>query len=204
MLQLVDGTLLPEGRIIKAAEYQAVLDGEAVIADAHRQAAEILAKAELEYAARKQQGYDDGLQEGRLEMAEKMLDTVASSVDFLSSLESRVVQLVTRVVRKILGDMQQPDRITAVVRNALAVARNETRVTLRVCPGDLETVQDRLREIMQPYPAINFLDVMADSRLRADGCVLETDIGVVDASLDVQLEAIEKSLLKSVSGSANP
>ena len=41
---------------------------------------------------------------------------------------------------------------------------------------------------------------IADSRLSDGGCILETDVGVVDASIDVQLQAIENSLSKSLSG----
>jgi type III secretion protein L len=51
---------------------------------------------------------------------------------------------------------------------------------------------------MQTFPKIQFLDVQADSRLSANGCVLETEIGVVDATLETQLKAIEKALIRSM------
>ena len=200
MLRLNRQELLPEGPIIRAAEFQTIMDAEAVIADAQRRAAQIIAEAERRYEERKQQGYEDGMDEGRMEMAEKMLDTVASSVDYVSSLEANVVKLVTKCLRRIIGEVPQPDRITAVARHALAVARNESRVTLRLHPSDVDTLKARLDEITKPYPSINFVDVVGDSRLSADGCVLETEIGVVDASLDVQLKAIEASLAKAVTG----
>ena len=200
MLQLNRQKLIPEGPIVRAAEFQTVLDAEAIIADAEHRAAQIVADAERKYEERKQQGYEDGMNEGRMEMTEKIIDTVASSVDYVSSLEESVVHLVTKSLRKILGEVPQPDRITTIARHALAVARNESKVTLRLHPNDVDTVQDRIDEIMKPYPSINFIDVVGDSRLSADGCVLETEIGVVDASLEVQLAAIEGSLAKAVTG----
>ena len=38
--------------------------------------------------------------------------------------------------------------------------------------------------------------MVADRRLSAGGCILETEIGVVDASIEVQLKALERSLAK--------
>ena len=40
--------------------------------------------------------------------------------------------------------------------------------------------------------------VLPDDRLAEDGCVLETEIGVVDASIQTQLRAIEKALINSL------
>ena len=200
MLRLKEFDLQPESVVIPREEFAAVLDAEAIIAEAREQAAKIVSDAEQVYEQRKLDGYEDGINEGRLEMSMKMIDTVASSVDFLSSLEASAVKLVTKSIKKVLGEIPQPDRITTVVKNAVAVARNEPKVICRVCPSDVETVKSRLAEIMQPYPSINFIDVVPDTRLQEDGCVLETDIGVVDASVDVQLKAIEQSLQERVTG----
>jgi type III secretion protein L len=121
-------------------------------------------------------------------------------VEYLSSLESKVVELVLKCLKKVLGEMPPEERVTAVVRNALAVTRNEAKVTIRVCPGDKETVESRINEIIKPYPGIRMIDVVADLRLSPDGCVLETEIGVVEASLEGQIQAIENSLSRSVTG----
>jgi type III secretion protein L len=67
-----------------------------------------------------------------------------------------------------------------------------------VAPAQADWQKSRLATIMQTFPKIQFLDVQADSRLSANGCVLETEIGVVDATLETQLKAIEKALIRSM------
>ena len=200
MLQLNDNTLAPGGKILPAAEYQAYLDAQGIIAAAQQQAQQIIADAHKEYEAQKQQGFQDGLDEGRMEMTMKMVDSVAKSVDYFSELENQMVDLVAKAVKKIIGEMDSRERIVAVVRHALAVARNQAKVTIRACPAEVEILQEKLADIMRPYPAINFIDIVPDSRLAEGGCILETDIGVVDATVDVQLKAIEESLAKSLAG----
>ena len=198
MLQLNDNSLAADGKIVPGEQYQAYLDAQGIIAAAQAQAKQIVADAEREYEAQKQQGFEDGMTEGRMEMAEKMVDSVAKSVDYFSDLEDRMVELVVKALKKVVGEMDARERIVAVVRHALAVARNQAKITIRACPAEVEVLQERLADIMRPYPAINFIDIVPDSRLTEGGCILETDIGVVDASIDVQLQAIERSLAKSL------
>ena len=200
MLQLNDNSLAADGKIIPAEQYQAYLDAQGIIAAAQEQAAQIIADAQQEYEAQKLQGFEDGMTEGRLEMAEKMVDSVAKSVDYFSDLEDRMVDLVAKALKKIVGEMDARERIVAVVRHALAVARNQAKITIRACPAEVEVLQERLADIMRPYPAINFIDIVPDSRLDEGGCILETDIGIIDASIDIQLRAIEQSLAKSLAG----
>ena len=200
MLQLTEPTIVPENGVIKAHEYTAILDAEAIIADAQERAAQIRREAEDEFEKRRQEGFDAGMVEGQMEISEKMMDTIAASVDYLSSLESSVVDIVTKSLRKILGDLSPTDRITSVVQNALAMARTQSKVTVRVSPADLESVRSRLDEITTPYPTITFVDVVSDSRLESGGCILETAIGVVDAGVETQLKAIESALSRSVTG----
>lgn len=200
MLRLNVPDIQPDSPVIRGADYAAFVDADAIIADAQQKAEQIVQQAEAKFEERRQAGYEQGLTEGRAEMAEKMMDTIASSVDFLSGLETRVVGLVSKSLQKILGEMDRQERVTSVVRNALAVTRNESKVTVRVHPDDLDTVQQRMDDIMKPYPGIKYIDVVSDSRLDRDGCILETEVGVVDASLDVQLATIQTSLARTVNG----
>ena len=59
-----------------------------------------MADARTEYERQKQQGYEDGLTEGKLEMAEKMVDSVGRTVDYFAGLEKRIVELVVKATKK--------------------------------------------------------------------------------------------------------
>lgn len=200
MLQLNKSMLVPDKKVIPAGEYQAYLDAEAIIVEAKKQAEQIIAAAHEEFEVQKKEGFEEGVMEAKLEMAEKMIDSVAKSVDYFQGLEGKLTDLVVKALRKVVGEMDQRERIVAVVRNSLAVARNEQKVMVRVCPEEVPFLQESLTEIMRAYPTINFIDIVPDGRLNPGGCILETDIGIVDASIDVQLKVIEKSLSKYMTG----
>ncbi len=201
MLELKDLEKLkiePGRKVIKAAELETVLDAQAILDAARAEAQRIVDGAQAEFERQSKAGYEDGMTAGRMEIAERMIDSVAKTVNYVSSLERSVVDLVMKAMRKILGEMPDRERVVQVVRSALAVARTQRNVTVRVNPEEAEHVREQLAQITKPYPGVHFLEVAADVRLAKGSCLLESEVGVVDASLDVQLKAIENSLARTL------
>jgi type III secretion protein L len=109
-----------------------------------------------------------------------------------------VAGLVIQCLEKVIGEMDDQDLILRIVRSGLAVTRNEHRVMVRVCDAELEWVKDAVSRLLQSHPGINALDIVADSRLKKGACIIESELGVVDASLDTQLEALRRAIAKRI------
>lgn len=187
--------LSPGLKILKAADYATLLEAEDVVARARAEAARMAEAAREAYEAEKQRGYADGLAEGKMEMAERMMDNVAAGVDYLEGLEATIVNLVMNAMHKIIDGFDDKERVVGVVRKALSYARSQKRVVLRVCPEDAEIVQVELASLLRDYPGIGILDVATDPRLSKGACVLESELGLIDAGLDVQMAGIRKAFL---------
>ena len=89
-------------KIVKADEYSAVLEAGDLIKAAQKQADEIIQAAQRTYEQRYQQGYDDGVEAGKMENALKMMETVVASVEFIANIEKTVVSVVNQSVKKII------------------------------------------------------------------------------------------------------
>ena len=63
-----------------------------------------------------------------------------------------------------------------------------------------EHVKSKITDLKIAYPTVETFDVVEDSRLKGAACVLETEAGVADASVETQLAAIEKSLKRHLAG----
>lgn len=184
---------LSPGRVIKADDFSTAHDARAIIDEARAEAARIVAGAKQVYEQERQRGFDEGSEQAKLETAERMMDAVGSVVDYLGTVEHDMVEVVGRAMERILGEMGDKEVITRVVKNALAAVRNEKHLTLRVAPEQVTPVKERMNEILKAYPIIVDVQVMGDGRLGKTGCILESEIGVIDASLDGQIEALKKS-----------
>lgn len=197
VFRLTGDKVLPAAgqRIIKAGDVALLLEAQDILDQARERAANIILEAEKVYALRHAEGYQDGKAEGKLELAEKMMETVLSSVDFIEGIESNLVNIVGQAIRKIIGDLDDNDCIVRVVRTALGSVRNQQHVTIRVAPADAEAVSQDLAAMLQSSPdRTSFLDVLPDPRLEKGACLLESELGVLDASLEIQLKAMEKAL----------
>ncbi len=191
-------TVAPEAKILKREEHSFLLEGQRILDAARHEALLIRQQAETEAEEKRQEGFKKGQEEGKAEIAERILECMGQSAAYFSKVEDAMVDLVMRALRTVIGDMDQKQVIERIVGRALESTRNERQVTVRVSPGQAEWLKSRLNALVQTFPKIQFLDVLADARLPEGGCVLETEIGVVDATLETQLKAIEKALIRAM------
>ncbi len=198
-VKIAEGThLLPEKKIIKALEYAQYVEYHSLIAEAKAKAEAILAGAQKAFDEERKKGFAKGEEEGKAKLAEHMLESIDKSIRNLEAFEEQVIDIVMKAINRILGEMEDKDKITRVVKQSLALVRNQKRVALKVNPSDARILEAEVDEVLKSFPGIGYIDIIADGRIPAGSCMLETDIGVVDARLDVQVEAIRKSLTKSI------
>jgi type III secretion protein L len=187
----------PAQRIVRAPELAAWRDADAAVAAARAQAEAIVSGAQAAFEAECQRGHAEGLAQARRESAEHMTQQVARADAFFTQVEERLVALVVQAVRRIVGGYSDGERALHAVRNALAVMRNQKQLTLRVHPDQLEQVKARSAELRADFPVVELLDVVPDARLAADACVLESEIGVVEAGTEGQLAALEAAFRRA-------
>ena len=194
--------LIPQGKIVRAKENKALLNSKQIIKEAKKQAAAILEKAKEERELELKRGYEDGLEEARLQAAENMIENVSHTIDYLSNVEQQMVDLVMESVRKIFNEFNDEERTIIIVKDALSVVRNQKQMVLRIAPDKAEVVRNRMNEILALFPGIGYIDIVSDSRLKEDSCILETGIGTVEASLEGQLNALENVFRKTLGSNA--
>ena len=186
----------PGVKLLKASEARPFLEALELSAAIMARAAELESQAETAREARQKQGYEDGLAQGRDEMAMKMMDTVMASVEYLERIEGDLAAIVEEAVRKIIGDLPAGEVAVGIVKKALSTMRSDRRILVRVAPADEPEVRSALLGPSSNGSA--FLDVRADGRLTRGQCVLESELGVVEASLQIQLKNLSKALRSRV------
>ena len=190
------GSLDPADPVIPASHAAVWLDAVQLLADARTEAAQLLGSAQQQLEAERQRGYQQGLEEARLELTERMIETASRTVELFASIEQRMVSLVMDAVRRLMADFSDSERVMAVVRSALSVLRNQRQLTLRIAPEHVEHVRARAGELLEQFPGVGILDIVPDPRLKHDATILESEIGVVEASIESQLHAIEQGFHK--------
>ena len=196
-----DFKLESDRRVVKAADVATVRTAEEIVAAAEAEAARIRDEAKAAFEAEKKRGYEVGLQEGKMEIAMQKLDQVDQSVAFMEGVEQKMADVVMKALRSCVVEIGDKEMVVNIVRKTLsAVIRTQRRVTLKVAPEMAATVREKIASFRSDYPTVETFDVVEDERLKGPACILETEAGVADASVETQLAAIEKSLKRHVAG----
>jgi type III secretion protein L len=197
--------LSADTRLLKAGDYLLHESAQALLVEARAEAQTIRQQAQAAFEAEKARGYEEGMQQAKMDNIEQMMDSVGQAIDYFSQVEDKVAAIVMASVRKILGQFDDDELVAQVVRNALHLVSGEQQVKLHVSPELTESLKERLNPILAAHRRIGFVELVPDHRLQAGDCLLETEIGTVDASVEVQLKALEQALNSRIgSGPKNP
>jgi type III secretion protein L len=196
--RIAGGRIDPAIRVLRGADLAAWADARTLLAQAQVQADAIMSGAQAAFDAQRQRGYDEGREEALLDQAEKMIETVGRTVEYFAGVENEMVELVMTAVRKVVDGYNDREKVMVVVRNALAVVRNQKQMTLRLNPAEVEVVREQINDLLAAYPGVGYLDILADGRLARGACILESEIGMVEASLEGQMQALRQAFERTL------
>ena len=195
-------SLKSDSRLVKATDVATVKAADEIVAAAEADAARIREEAKVAFEEERRRGYDKGLQEGKMEIAMQKLDLVDQSVEFMGSVEGKMADVGMKALKSCVMEIGDREMVVNIVRKTMAaVIRTQRHVTLKVAPEMVGVVKERVAALRMDYPTVESFDVVEDARLKGPACVLETEAGVADASVESHLAAIEKSLARHISHS---
>lgn len=185
------------GPVTKRAEFAALMEAREIVAAAHRYGESLKAHMHEEIEAARRAGYAAGEQQARADVSATMVETVAAMESAFSRLELRIVNTVMSGLQQVLGRLDERQVFEPSVRRLLNEARDRKQLRLRVAAAQYDAVNRWLGEVIKDYPDVEFIDVLKDPAAAVGSCILESEFGSVDASLDVQLAAIRRGLMSA-------
>jgi flagellar assembly protein FliH len=149
-------------------------------------------------------GYEQGERAGAeagAKRAEAMLRRLAETIQELAEVrrsmvrqtERQMVQLALAIAKRIVRREVALDSDLTVTMARVALDRlgDSTSVTIRLNPDDFEATC-RQREAML---AGSHVTVTPDASVSRGGCLVQSDFGYVDASVDAQFQELARALL---------
>ncbi len=185
----------PGSKVIKTAEFALMSNANELIDKVKLAAKEAGDKAQEVYKKRYEEGYEVGVDEGKSVYTEKLMDMVMGQVDSIEELEHQLVKVVMDAVTKIIGTFEEAELVTRVVHQGLNAVRGSKSILMRVSSQDERVLRETLQNYLvgRDNPS-GYINLVADPNLKMGDCLLETEQGVVEASLSSQLKILQRSL----------
>lgn len=190
-------------------------EADNIITNAHVEANDIIEKARTEAEAMrgmieseaKKKGYEDGMQKGSAEIFElktqnnQELERIkADYKNRMEAMEEELVDIISDVVSKVFKVQfsDSKDIILHVVENAISNIEGSKEFLIRVNEENFKMLQEKKQELQDKFGAGIQLDFVMDPVFDSSQCMIETDGGIFDCSLDTELTNLTKAI-KSLS-----
>lgn len=182
--------------IVDADVLDAKLEGDRLLGEARAQAERELAAAREEAERIRRQAEAEGRERGLGAVTELLVGARAAAARARAGAEAELRVLGVRIAEKILGRELQldPAAVVDVTAAALRHAGEPRELVVRCAPEDLEALERGKPRLLERCRAARLVRFVADERVARGGCIVETELGVVDARLSTQLDSIERAL----------
>lgn len=179
-------------RIIEAELVDATREADDIRRRAEIEAQRIIEEAREQADETRQHGFREGREEALAKFANELAKALLEVEKMAQRLEPQYVELITACVEKVINlELKvHPEAIVGVVRGALADARQQREIIVRVNPADVDALEQNKSRLMEVLARAHTIEVRPDAKVRRGGCVVVTELGAIDASLDRQLEAL--------------
>lgn len=153
--------------------------------------------------AASKEGYELGLQNARediVRMSETLKEFLSTPQEVFEYIAPDILQISLDIAQKIIKTeiTQNPqvvlDKIIEILKT---LSKEEPKVTIRVNPMQVSIAKDGMPDVMAAAGLETKIVVLPDETVTEGGCVVTTNNGVIDATIESQL-AIVKEALKEI------
>lgn len=152
-------------------------------------------------------GYAEGYEKGSEEAAELIdranqelnealaikRDLMIKNKEFFIDKEAEMIEMVLAIARKVIGkEIEEINYIESLIREAMKHLNYATDIVLRVSEHDFDAASFAKPKILAMAERIESLEIKIDYALKAGSCMIDTNTGSIDASVETQLASIEE------------
>lgn len=190
---------------------QARMEAEQIIADANAQAQEILSAAQLNADAMKnlarqdgeKEGYNEGTQRAAVELQNSQAQMQAEVDRIQNEFMERQLQMEREIVEMCLPVFEhvfsaelsgRKEVIYHLLDHCIMKIERTGQMQIKVSDANAEYIKSKKDEIQGKVGAEVGLDIIADPLLNDSQCIIETDGGIFDCSIDTELDNLIREI----------
>ncbi len=180
---------------------QAQEQADMIIQNAHAQADTIMADAREQG---RQEGYQDGYQEGMMaaQAQQQEIDGMKAELEkeyqqLVDELEPEMVDVLTQIYEHVFGIELREDKgiILHLLKTTLSRIEPGRDLIVHISSDDYDDIMEEKETLDACITSPNTtMEIIEDPLLKENECMIESDSGVFDCSLGVELSEITRKL----------
>lgn len=180
-------------KIIPAEEFSLLLEGKEVVEKAIEDAIKKQGEVEKEAEELRKKAVEEGFQEGLIQLNKHILDLEEHSRKIYRETQNSILRLALQAAKKIVNKELEihPDTIVDIVMQALAPVKQSHKITLFVNKADRDILEENKPRIKEIFEQLQFFGIQERADISPGGCVIETESGIINASVENQWKSLE-------------
>ena len=132
--------------------------------------------------------------QAKLEEVEKFLQSLSSEAkNLLINADKQVLSLAKKIAEKLVMKTVEVDEglLTRIIKEALSYLAEGIEVKIKVNPEDYELLKEKI-SLISKHP--EKITLISDKGITKGGVLIETSLGVIDATIEKRWEKVLKAL----------
>ena len=177
---------------------QAREEASKLVTDAREEADRLLAQARAEAERLRVEACEAGRRQAALEWHERQTVQAIDNAQVLRGMHEKLATIVTGAVERIVHTEERAALYQRALRSVRSFARGASTLALRVSADDHAHARAALDSLKALQTQGLHIEVSVDPALRAGSCVFESEVGILDASLQTQLDGLRAAMDRAV------
>ena len=185
-------------KIIPKEEYSTLATANEVLEKAKEDAEQHKKQTHEECKELKKQAKEEGFKEGLSLFNEHAVYFEKELKRLRHEMQQSMLPLVLQASKKVVSTQLElkPDTIVDIVLATLTPVTQNHRITIYVNKADLEILEKEKPRIKEILEQLESFQIKERSDIKPGGCVIETETGIINATLENQWRSIEAAFEK--------
>ena len=115
-------------------------------------------------------------------------------------IEKEVAELALAIAKKVICQEVKTDKqvVVCIAREALTKVKESGQIKIKMSPSDLQFINETKYQLSNLIENIDNVTFDAEESIASGGCIIETDLGEIDARIEKQLQVVEESFRSEI------
>ncbi len=180
-------------KIVPSEEFSELLKAKEIVTKAKQDTKALMEETHVECDKIKKDAYEEGLQKGLEEFNQQLLYLNQEIKQLRIELQQQILPLALKTAKKIVSDelKMNPEAIVNIVQQTLKPVVQAENIKIFVNKGDIPYLEKKKEDFKNLFERLDSLSIEERPDIEPGSCVIETEAGIINATLENQWRALE-------------
>jgi type III secretion protein L len=169
-----------------------------LVVNAQTETCRLIESAEGKADETRREAYAEGERLAATAWHERQTAIAQTKASQAKVLHEKLAEVVITAVERIVQGEGRAALFKRALKSVQSLAAGSTAITLRVSENDENDATISVAELLKTHRSHQQMNVVVDKTLAPGSCIFESEAGVLDASLQTQLDALRAAMSRAV------